>query len=88
MGVARYSTARYIVASDSKCTAVELERGTSDFGKVPDAIPIGTVCSSDGQKKGGWTSDVPQKMGSRAVIRAFSWTLKSRPRSENGHPVQ
>ena len=36
LGVARYCIARYAVAPDSRCTAVELERGTSDFDKVPD----------------------------------------------------
>ena len=73
------------MAPDSKCTAVGFERGTSDFREVPDAQPLGNACSSDGQKEGGWTSEAPLKMGASTVIRAFSCTLKSQPRSENGH---
>ena len=40
LGVARYCIARYTVAPDSNCTAVGLERVTSDFGKVRDAQPL------------------------------------------------
>ena len=34
---------------------------------------------------GGWTSDASLKIGATSVIRVFSWALKSRPKSENGH---